>query len=85
MHSALVTVLCHADRIDLRLPVSAKSNANVRIAPYAMLFEGIVNLPRARRHDGGFDEWSESSRRILGEFGEFTPCNEPGCELFSIK
>ena len=46
---------------------------------------GFVNLPRVRRHDGEYDCCSESSRRILGEFGEFAPCNEPGCEFFAIE
>jgi hypothetical protein len=47
--------------------------------------DGIVDLPRVKRHDGRCDDWSESSRRISGEFGEFAPCNEPGCELFAIE
>jgi hypothetical protein len=47
--------------------------------------EGIVNLPRVRRQEVRSEEWSESSRRILGDFGEFAPCNEPGCELFAIE
>jgi hypothetical protein len=47
--------------------------------------DGFVNLPRVRRHDGEYDCCSESSRRILGEFGEFAPCNEPGCEFFAIE
>jgi hypothetical protein len=47
--------------------------------------QGVVNLPRMRRHGGRCDDWSESDRRILGELGEFAPCNEPGSELFAIK
>jgi hypothetical protein len=50
-----------------------------------LYFAGFVNLPRVRRHDGEYDCCSESSRRILGEFGEFAPCNEPGCEFFAIE
>jgi hypothetical protein len=48
-------------------------------------FEGIVNLPRVRRHDGRRDDCSESDRRILGDFGEFAPRDEPGSELFAIE
>ena len=47
--------------------------------------EGVVNLPRARWHDGRCDDRSERRRRILGKFGEFAPCNEPGCKLFAIE
>ncbi|MFM0306071.1 hypothetical protein PQQ99_38975, partial [Paraburkholderia sediminicola] len=47
----------------------------------ANCLEGTVNLPRVGRHYGRCADWSEDSRRILGEFGEFAPCNEPGCEL----
>jgi glycine cleavage system H protein len=54
---------------------------SINRAPY----ESVVNLPSARRHGDRCDDGSEASRRILGEFGEFTPCNEPGCELFAIK
>jgi hypothetical protein len=46
---------------------------------------GVVNLPGVRRHDGHRDDESENDRRILGEFGEFAPCDEPGCELFAIE
>ena len=46
---------------------------------------GIVNLPRVRRHDGRRDDCSESDRRILGDFGEFAPRDEPGSELFAIE
>ncbi|SAL31928.1 Putative transposase [Caballeronia udeis] len=56
-----------------------------RIRSYGWLANGFVNLPRVRRHGGRYDYWSESSRRILGEFGEVAPCNEPSCELFAIE
>jgi hypothetical protein len=46
---------------------------------------GIVKLPRVRRQDSRRDDWSEGSRRILGEFGEFAPCNELCCKLFAIQ
>jgi len=48
-------------------------------------WDDIVNLARLRRRDGRCGDWSKSSRRILGKFGEFAPCNEPGCELFAMK
>ncbi len=48
-------------------------------------YYGIVNLRRMRRHDGRWDKESESSRRILGEFGEFAPSGESSCELLAIK
>ena len=44
----------------------------------------MVNLPRAGLNDGRCDHESESSRRISGNFGEFVPSNESGCELFAI-
>ncbi|AIP34450.1 phage integrase family domain protein [Paraburkholderia xenovorans LB400] len=47
------------------------------------MLKGIVNLPGTRWHAGRYDNLSESHRRILGEFGEFAPCNEPGCEVAS--
>jgi hypothetical protein len=46
---------------------------------------GVVNLPSVRRHGGECGEWSEASRRFLGEFGEFAPCDESGSELFAAK
>ena len=48
-------------------------------------FDGFVNLPRVRRDDGRHDKWSESSRRISGDFGDFAPRNEARRELFSIE
>ena len=54
----------------------------------AQRVEGVRALstwPRVRRDDGRYDCRSESSRRILCEFGEFTPRNEPSCELFAIE
>jgi hypothetical protein len=47
--------------------------------------DGVVNLPRVRRHDGRRDDWSESDQRILGDFGEFAPRDEPRSELFAIE
>jgi hypothetical protein len=50
-----------------------------------LLRDGIVNLPKVRRQAVRSKEWSESSRWILGDFGEFSPCSEAGCELFAIE
>jgi hypothetical protein len=38
---------------------------------------GIGHLPRVGQHDRRCDDWSKSSRRILGVFGEFAAFNEP--------
>ncbi len=46
------------------------------------------DLPAEMRRGSGVTCWrrlSESGRRILGERGEFAPCNEPGGELFAIE
>lgn len=49
-----------------------------------MRLRGIVNLPRLKRHDRRSADQSKSSRRILGEFGEFAPCNESRGELLAM-
>jgi hypothetical protein len=46
---------------------------------------GSVNLQRVRRDDGRYDKWSESSRRISGDFGNFAPRNETRRKMFSIE
>jgi len=70
-----------------RIGVSPSEYRRVATAPRtSMTCNGIVKLPRVRRHDGRCcSRRSESSRRILDEFGEFSPCNEPGCELLTIE
>jgi putative transposase len=57
----------------------------VRKSPRVSAALGVVNLPSVRRHGGECGEWSEASRRFLGEFGEFAPCDESGSELFAAK
>jgi hypothetical protein len=82
--AAIVVTLAKRWRIGLgrRRVASRRSSVGTKHHDY---WPGIVNLPRVGRHDGRCDDWSESSRRILGEFGEFAPFNEPGCELCSIE
>lgn len=48
-------------------------------------WSGVENLPKVNRHNGRRDDGSEGRRRILVEFGEFAPGNDPGCELFATK
>jgi hypothetical protein len=58
-----------------KMPISKHIQASV----------GVVNLPKVRRHDCRCDERSESSRRILGDFGDVAPRDKSRGELFSIK
>jgi hypothetical protein len=52
--------------------------------PEKKTLQGVVNLSHGSWKDGREAYASESVGRILGDVGEFAPCNEPCRELFAI-